>query len=104
MLTLLAGSTHQVVTGVYVCRDGRAEAAAALTYVTMQTLSTNEITAYVASGEPQGKAGAYAIQGQAARWIPAVHGDYTNVVGLPLSLTAAILDAFGIFPAGTKIS
>ena len=98
MLRLLSGSTHQVITGVCVCGAALTEAAAALTYVTLHTLSDTEIAAYVATGEPRGKAGAYAIQGRAARFIPAIHGDYTNVVGLPLALTTTILSAFGIEP------
>ncbi len=98
MLRLLSGTTHQVITGVCVHTAARTEAAAALTYVTFHTLSEAEIAAYVASGEPRGKAGAYAIQGRAARFIPGIHGDYTNVVGLPLALTATILAAFGVEP------
>ncbi len=104
MLRLLSGATHQVVTGVCVHGPGtseirRTEAAAALTWVTFHTLSEVEIAAYVATGEPFGKAGAYAIQGRAARWIPRIHGDYSNVVGLPLALVASMLAAFDIFPA-----
>ena len=98
MLQLLSGGTHQVVTGVCVCGRARTEAAAALTYVTFHTLSAEEIRGYVASGESRGKAGAYAIQGRAARFIPSIHGDYTNVVGLPLALTTTILAAFGVEP------
>ena len=104
MLRLLAGVTHQVVTGVCVHGSGtgemrRTETAAALTWVTFHTLSEAEIAAYIATGEPFGKAGAYAIQGRAARWIPRIHGDYSNVVGLPLALVASMLAAFEIFPA-----
>ncbi len=103
MLGLLAGATHRVVTGVCVgsaqAAEARTEVAAALTYVTVHTLSPSEIAAYVATGEPMGKAGAYAIQGRAARWIPQIHGDYANVVGLPLALTATMLAAAGVFPA-----
>ena len=98
MLRQLAGGTHQVVTGVCVSDGSRTEAAAAFTYVTLQTLAETEIAAYVASGEPEGKAGAYAIQGRAARFVSRIHGDYSNVVGLPLSLTTTILAAFRIFP------
>ncbi len=105
MLALLSGATHQVVTGVCVHRSnspeggGRTEVAAALTWVTFHTLSKAEIAAYIATGEPAGKAGAYAIQGRAARWIPRIHGDYSNVVGLPLALAADMLAAAEIFPA-----
>lgn len=96
MLGLLAGASHQVVTGICVVGAGRTEVAACLTYVRFHTLTTAEIAAYVATGEPAGKAGAYAMQGRAARWIPHIQGDYTNVVGLPLALTTEILAAFGL--------
>jgi septum formation protein len=99
MLQLLAGATHQVVTGVCVCGGRRSEIAAALTWVTFNTLSGEEIAAYVATGEPLGKAGAYAIQGCGARFIPRIHGDYTNVVGLPLALVATMLAGAGVFPS-----
>lgn len=98
MLTLLAGATHAVVTGVCTWSGERVETAAALTWVTFQTLSEREIARYTESGEPDGKAGAYAIQGRAARWIPHIHGDYSNVVGLPLALVASMLAPFGIHP------
>jgi septum formation protein len=100
MLGLLSGATHQVITGVcaHVPGAARTEVAAAMTWVRVQTLSTEEIAAYVATGEPQGKAGAYAIQGRFARAIPAIHGEYANVVGLPLALVGNMLAAFGIGP------
>ena len=98
MLRLLSGATHRVVTGVCVRSAVRTDVAASLTYVTFHTLSDEEIVAYVGSGEPAGKAGAYAIQGRAARWIPHIHGDYFNVVGLPLALTTEMLAAAGILP------
>jgi septum formation protein len=56
-------------------------------------LSEQEIAAYIASGEPMDKAGAYAIQGRAARWIPRITGDYFNVVGLPLALVTTMLQS-----------
>jgi septum formation protein len=93
MLLLLSGRTHQVVTGVAVVWGaGAAEVAAEVTQVTMQTLAAEEIAAYVARGEPMDKAGAYAIQGYAARWIPRIHGCYFNVVGLPLALVTSLLE------------
>jgi septum formation protein len=93
MLLLLSGCTHQVVTGVAVIWGlGSAEVAAELTQVTMRTLSTQEVADYVASGEPMDKAGAYAIQGYAGRWIPRIHGCYFNVVGLPLALVTSLLE------------
>jgi septum formation protein len=93
MLLLLSGRTHQVVTGVAVVWDvGSAEVAAEMTQVTMRTLSPEEVAAYVASGEPMDKAGAYAIQGYAGRWIPRISGCYFNVVGLPLALVTSLLE------------
>jgi len=58
----------------------------------MLTLSESEIANYIATGEPMDKAGAYAIQGRAARWIPRVHGCYFNVVGLPLALVSSMIE------------
>jgi len=92
MLRLLAGATHQVITGVAVVASGSLETAAEVTHVTMLTLSESEIADYIASGEPMDKAGAYAIQGHAARWIPRVHGCYFNVVGLPLALVSSMIE------------
>ena len=70
------------------------EVAAEATAVRLLTLSDEEIAAYVATGEPMDKAGAYAIQGQAARWIPRIEGCYFNVVGLPLALVSALLEDY----------
>ena len=93
MLALLSGRVHQVVTGVCLISAAGMDVAAETTQVTMLEMSPEEIRAYVASGEPMGKAGAYAIQGRAARWIPRVEGCYFNVVGLPLARTAAMIAA-----------
>jgi septum formation protein len=93
MLSLLSGRTHHVVSGVAVVWGARTEVAAEVTQVTMRTLAPEEIAAYVATGEPMDKAGAYAIQGYAARWIPRISGCYFNVVGLPLALVASLLEA-----------
>lgn len=92
MLRTLSGRTHQVVTGVAVVTSKHVEVAAEVTAVRFLTLSEEEIAAYVATGEPMDKAGAYAIQGYAARWIPRVEGCYFNVVGLPLALVTTLLD------------
>jgi septum formation protein len=95
MLLRLSGRTHQVVTGVaavWGSSSPAVELAAELTQVTMRTLSPEEVARYVASGEPMDKAGAYAIQGYAARWIPRISGCYFNVVGLPLALVASLLE------------
>ena len=92
MLRMLSGATHQVITGVAVVAAGATEVAAEVTHVTFAYLSDDDIADYIASGEPQGKAGAYAIQGRAARWIPRIHGCYFNVVGLPLALATSMID------------
>jgi septum formation protein len=96
MLHRLSGKTHQVVTGVAVVAGYGfpivTDSVAELTHVTMLTLSEQEIATYVATGEPLDKAGAYAIQGYAGRWIPRIQGCYFNVVGLPIALVTALLD------------
>jgi len=93
MLRLLAGRTHQVSTGVCLISSLGAEVAAETTRVTMLTLSDEEIRAYVATGEPMDKAGAYAIQGYASRWIPRIVGCYFNVVGLPVALVNTMIES-----------
>lgn len=95
MLRALSGRTHRVITGVAVATATGTEVAAEVTAVRFLTLTEEEIAAYVASGEPMDKAGAYAIQGRAARWIPRIEGCYFNVVGLPLALVSQLLDARG---------
>lgn len=102
MLRLLSGKTHQVTTGVCLVgpslrtgnqkletgfEDTRSES----TLVTMTTLTDQDIDLYIATGEPMDKAGAYAIQGMASRWIPRIEGDYFNVVGLPVALVVRML-------------
>jgi septum formation protein len=96
MLRLLSGCTHRVITGVAVVTAARTEVAAEVTAVKFLTLSDEEIAAYIATGEPMDKAGAYAIQGRAARWIPRIEGDYSNVVGLPLALVSTLLESFQV--------
>lgn len=120
MLRLLAGRVHSVITGVcivqaavsgqwLVASEGRVghslqvkekvlrtedrelRTASETTLVTMNELTESEIRDYAASGEPMDKAGAYAIQGQASRWIPKIEGDYSNVVGLPVALVYRML-------------
>jgi septum formation protein len=93
MLRLLSGRTHRVITGVALVTASSAEAAAEVTAVRFLTLSDEEIAAYIATGEPMDKAGAYAIQGRAARWIPRIEGCYFNVVGLPIALVARLLES-----------
>ena len=93
MLRMLSGRTHRVITGVAVVTSKTAEVAAEVTGVQFLTLSDEEIAEYIATGEPMDKAGAYAIQGRAARWIPRVQGCYFNVVGLPIALVSTILES-----------
>jgi septum formation protein len=96
MLRQLSGRGHQVTTGVCVAfydADGAVVTAveAEVTEVEFATMSAEQIAAYVASGEPMDKAGAYAIQGRASRWIPRIRGCYFNVVGLPVARVCAML-------------
>ena len=101
MLRLLSGRTHRVITGVSLVSAASSEGAAAcavstaaeVTAVQFLSISEEEIQAYIATGEPADKAGAYAIQGRAARWIPRIEGCYFNVVGLPIALVSTLLDA-----------
>ncbi len=96
MLHLLSGREHQVITGVCLVVKGQASVASETTLVTMSEITDQEIAAYVATGEPMDKAGAYAIQGIASRWIPCIEGDYSNVVGLPVALVYRMLRRAGI--------
>ncbi len=97
MLSYLSGRTHHVLTGIYVLRlpDGATRSAVERTAVTFAPLDPIEIEAYVTSGEPFGKAGGYAIQGRAGRYIPRIEGCYFNVVGLPLARLYALLGDLG---------
>jgi septum formation protein len=96
ILRTLSGRSHRVITGVALVTQEAVEVAAEVSAVQFLTLSDEEIAAYVASGEPMDKAGAYGIQGLAARWIPRVEGCYFNVMGLPLALVATMLESRGI--------
>jgi septum formation protein len=91
MLQLLSGRTHQVLTGIAVMSRGECISDVEITQVTFNQIEERELTTYLASGEPMGKAGAYGIQGYAARWIPRIEGCYYNVVGLPIARTLALL-------------
>jgi septum formation protein len=93
MLRLLSGQTHQVITGLCVARGRERQRAAEVTFVRFLTLSDQEIEDYIATGEPLDKAGAYAIQGRAGRWVPRINGCYFNVVGLPLALVSSMIEA-----------
>jgi septum formation protein len=101
MLRLLSGRTHLVITGVCLARGGDPVPGPQLpalsfvrsetTVVTMENIREEEIQGYASSDEPMDKAGAYAIQGRASRWISRIEGDYFNVVGLPVSLVYRML-------------
>jgi septum formation protein len=94
MLRRLHGRTHEVWTGIAVVRGGEQRTAAECTRVRLARLEEAEIEAYVESGEPLDKAGAYGIQGLAAQFVRRLDGDYTNVVGLPLARLRAVLAEF----------
>ncbi len=92
MLRMLSGRTHRVITGVCLYSAVGGDVASETTIVTMQTLSDQEIHDYIGTGEPADKAGAYAVQGRAGRWVPRIDGCYFNVVGLPLSLVGNLIE------------
>jgi septum formation protein len=96
MLRVLSGRSHRVITGVALVTQQSVDVAAETTAVRFLTLSDREIEDYIATGEPMDKAGAYGIQGLAAKWIPRVEGCYFNVMGLPLALVATMLESRGI--------
>ena len=96
MLGLLRGGSHEVHTGVAVVREGEISEAHAITTVKMRPVADAEVEAYVETGEGVGKAGGYAIQGRAAAFVEWIGGDYSNVVGLPLSPTIQLLEHFGV--------
>lgn len=96
MLRRLSGRTHRVISAVWCLSAGREEGVVHASEVTFATLSEADIAAYVASGEPRGRAGAYAIQGRAAAFIAMLHGSHSGVMGLPLHETAQLLRRFGL--------
>lgn len=99
-LYLLSGRRHRVITAVAVRRGDRIWERVVETVVKVKALSDAEVNAYLASGEWQGKAGAYAIQGRFGAHIPWLQGSFTGVVGLPVAETAALLVAAGVKPEG----
>ncbi|MCI9263954.1 MAG: septum formation inhibitor Maf [Oscillospiraceae bacterium] len=98
MLSHLSGQTHQVYTGFTLRQGDRAETRSQRTLVTFRPLTQAEIAAYVATGEPMDKAGAYGIQGLGSLLVESIQGDYFNVMGLPVCLLGQTLQHFGIFP------
>jgi len=96
MLSALASRSHEVLTGICVLRrDGWRAVDVASTTVWFSDVTDREIAAYVASGEPLDKAGSYAIQGLASRWISRIEGSYSNVVGLPVAMVYGLLREAG---------
>lgn len=96
MLRTLSGREHQVLTGYCLTWPGREEVGLAESRVRMRTLMEAEVEAYITSGEPMDKAGAYAVQGLAAAFVEEVAGSYTNVVGLPLARVIGLMLREGI--------
>jgi septum formation protein len=93
MLSALAGQTHRVLTAVAVAHQGRTVQACSASSVRFAPMSEAYLKAYVDSGEPMGKAGAYAVQGRAAAFIERISGSYSGIMGLPLFETAQLLDS-----------
>ena len=96
MLSSLSGRTHQVYTAVTLHSHARQKTEVACTQVTFRPLDPTEIRAYIASGEPMDKAGAYGIQGRGAVLVSHLEGDYFNVMGLPLCTLCQMLRSFGV--------
>ncbi len=94
MLTALAGKTHRVLTAVALGTARKRQQVLCVSRVTFAPLSRRQIQAYVASGEPMGKAGSYAVQGRAAAFISFMSGSYSGIMGLPMFETAALLRSF----------
>jgi septum formation protein len=95
MLAALSGRLHEVLTAVAVKHDSRLESAVSVSEVRFKTLTKEDIARYVATGECEDKAGAYGIQGHAARFVAELRGSFSGVVGLPLYETAQLLDLIG---------
>lgn len=91
MLRLLSNRPHEVITAVCLLGADFEDVRSESTAVYFSTMTESEIADYVASGEPMDKAGAYAIQGRASRWVSKIHGDFYNVVGLPIDLVWRML-------------
>ncbi len=96
MLKRLAGESHQVLTAIAVVANGEVKHALSTSFVAFAPLTDEEIRRYVDSGEPMGKAGGYAVQGLAARFIVKLSGSYSGVMGLPLYETTALLRQCGL--------
>lgn len=99
-LRLMSGRRHRVITAVALRIGTKIVEKETVTVLKMKQLTEADIEAYIATGEWQGKAGGYGIQGYAARFIPWLNGSYTAVVGLPLTETAALLESAGVAVTG----
>ncbi len=95
-LSLLSGRTHRVITAVAVAFGRREEMAVNVSHVRFAQITAKQIADYIQSGEPFGKAGAYAIQSHAAAWIAHIDGSYSGIMGLPLYETAQLLRQAGV--------
>ncbi|KMK74664.1 Maf family protein [Alkalihalobacillus pseudalcaliphilus] len=104
MLRMLSGQSHFVYTGVAILSAERTAIFYEKTEVQMYALSEADIETYLESGESIGKAGAYAIQGYGAYLVKGIHGDYQNVVGLPVAAVTRSLESFAIYPQWKKIN
>ena len=96
MLRLLSGHEHSVITGVCLSGENFEDVRSEITIVHFGELSESDIKSYIETDEPMDKAGAYAIQGMASRWISKIEGDYNNVVGLPVDLVLQMLREHGV--------
>ena len=104
MLASLSGQVHEVLTAVALLDRGQLQTAVSATQVAFREIDPDEALAYWQSGEPQGKAGAYAIQGMGGIFVASLSGSYSGVVGLPVYETAGLLQAVGINVLSSKIS
>lgn len=95
MLRSLSGKTHEVISGYAVKYSGVTSSGFCKTAVSFRSLTDEEISIYVDSGEPMGKAGAYAVQGHGAALVASVHGSISNVIGLPIEETLLLLRRYG---------
>lgn len=96
MLTALSGKYHQVYTGVTVIKDGAAHCRSLMTAVKFREMTDREIAAYIATGEPMDKAGAYGAQGKGALFVERIDGDFFNVMGLPVCMLGQMLTELGV--------
>ena len=96
MLSRLAGRRHEVITGVAICAGGKIFTATEVTEVYFGAMTATEIRDYVATGEPLDKSGSYALQGGATKFIEKIHGDWSNVVGLPVYRLRKLAQSAGI--------